>query len=239
MRRSVRVLALGAATVAAAAAVTLAIRPASAAETIANPGFESGLANWSCSSVSSAVTGHAHSGSMSLAGGANNSDNAQCTQTVAVNPSTSYTLSAFVNGSYVFIGATGTGTSVPSNWTPGTNGAYQQLSVTFTTGASTHSVTVFVHGWYAQGTYYADDFSMPGAGGGPSPSTAPPSTPNTSPSPKPTATSSPTPTPTGSPKPPPITTFRAPAYFMPLDNSPQNLRTAMDATGPNAFNLAF
>ena len=50
----------------------------------------------------SAVTGHAHSGSMSLAGGANNSDNAQCTQTVAVNPSTSYTLSATV------IGASGT-----------------------------------------------------------------------------------------------------------------------------------
>ena len=204
MRRSVRVLALGAATVAAAAAVTLAIRPASAAETIANPGFESGLANWSCSSVSSAVTGHAHSGSMSLAGGANNSDNAQCTQTVAVNPSTSYTLSAFVNGSYVFIGATGTGTSDPSNWTPGTSGAFQQLSVTFTTGASTHSVTVFVHGWYGQGTYFADDFSMPGAGGGPSPtattkSPTPSPTATKSPSPSPSPTRSPTPTPTPTP----------------------------------------
>src|SRR5947207_4036535 len=238
MRRSVRVLALGAATVAAAAAVTLAIRPASAAETIANPGFESGLANWSCSSVSSAVTGHAHSGSMSLAGGANNSDNAQCTQTVAVNPSTSYTLSAFVNGSYVFIGATGTGTSDPSNWTPGTNGAYQQLSVTFTTGASTHSVTVFVHGWYAQGTYYADDFSMPGAGGGPSPTAT-----TKSPTPSPTATNSPSASPSPprspTPTPTPITTFRAPAYFMPLDNSPQNIGAPMDATGLKAFNLAF
>ncbi len=237
MRRSARI-ALGTAA-AAVGAMALAVPAASAAETIANPGFESGLANWSCTSVSSAVTGHAHSGSMSLAGGANGSDNAQCTQNVSVTPNTRYTLSAFVNGNYVYIGATGTGTSDPSNWTPGTNGAYQQLSVTFTTGASTHSVTVFVHGWYAQGTYYADDFSMPGAGGGPSPSTAPPSTPNTSPSPKPTATSSPTPTPTGSPKPPPITTFRAPAYFMPLDNSPQNLGTAMDATGLKAFNLAF
>jgi hypothetical protein len=29
--------------------------------------------------------------------------------------------------------------------------------VSFTTGGSTTSVTVFVHGWYAQGTIFADD----------------------------------------------------------------------------------
>jgi hypothetical protein len=32
--------------------------------------------------------------------------------------------------------------------------------VPFTTGASTTSVTVFVHGWYAQGTIFADDLSV-------------------------------------------------------------------------------
>ena len=64
------------------------------------------------------------------------------------------------NGSYVYIGTTGDGTSDVSTWTPGTGGAFSQLSVSFTTGASTTSMTIFVHGWYAQPTYYADDFSV-------------------------------------------------------------------------------
>src|SRR5436190_1931789 len=100
------------------AEVNVAVTPAEAAagvtaatNTIANPGFESGLAGWSCTSVSSAVTGHAHAGTMALQGAANNSDNAQCTQNVTVTPNTRYTLSAWVNGNYVFIGATNTGGS--------------------------------------------------------------------------------------------------------------------------------
>jgi chitinase len=93
-------------------------------------------------------------------GAVSNSDDAQCTQTVNVSPNTKYTLSGWVNGSYVYIGVSGTGTSDVNNWTPGTGGAFSQLSVSFTTGASTTSVTIYVHGWYAQGTYYADDFSV-------------------------------------------------------------------------------
>jgi chitinase len=77
-----------------------------------------------------------------------------------VKPSTTYTLSAWVDGSYVFIGDTGTGGTDTSTWTPGTGGAYSQLSTTFTTGSGTTSVTVWVHGWYGQGTYYADDVSV-------------------------------------------------------------------------------
>jgi hypothetical protein len=98
--------------------------------------------------------------------------------------------------------------------------------VSFTTGAATTSVTVFVHGWYGQPTYYADDFSMPGPGG--------------SPSPTPTKTASPSPSPTTSvPPPPPNGNFRAPIYFMPLDNQPQNITDAMNASGARNFNLAF
>jgi hypothetical protein len=33
-------------------------------------------------------------------------------------------------------------------------------TTTFTTGASTTSVTIFVHGWYGQGTVNADDVSV-------------------------------------------------------------------------------
>jgi chitinase len=104
-----------------------------------------------------------------------------------VTPNTNYTLSAYVNGAYVYIGVSGTGTNDVNTWTPGTNGAYTQLSVGFTTGANTTSVTIYVHGWYGQGTYYADDFNLPGTGG-PLPT---PTATSTSPSPTATATATP------------------------------------------------
>ncbi|HYW23023.1 MAG TPA: carbohydrate binding domain-containing protein [Terriglobales bacterium] len=127
---------------------------------LASPGFESGsLSPWSCSPLDSVVAGPVHSGSHALAAAANNSDNAQCTQTIAVQPNHSYTLTGWVQGTYAFIGVTGTGTSDTSNFTP-SSATYTQLSVPFTTGASTTSVTVYVHGWYAQGTIFADDFSV-------------------------------------------------------------------------------
>jgi Carbohydrate binding domain/Glycosyl hydrolases family 18 len=229
MRRSGRLALAAGAVVAVVAAVSVAATAAQAdTNTISNPGFESGLTGWSCTATSTAGGGHAHSGAASLIGTPAGQDNAQCTQTVTVAPSTKYTLSAWVNGSYVYIGATGTGTTDVSTWTPGTGG-YQQLSVSFTTGASTRSVTVFVHGWYGQPTYYADDFSMPGPGGGtPTPTATPTKT--TSPSPSPT---------TSVPPPPPNGNFRAPIYFMPLDNQPQNITDAMNASGARNFNLAF
>src|SRR5579859_5212230 len=147
-----------------------------AANLVANPGFETGtLSGWTCSPLDSVATSPVHSGSFALAGAANNSDNAQCTQVVAVVPSSSYTLSAFVQGNYVYIGDTGTGTSDTNNWTPGAT-SWQQLSTTFSTGSSTTSVTIYVHGWYAQGTYFADDFSLTGpapGGGAGSPPAAP------------------------------------------------------------------
>src|SRR5262249_6391722 len=144
---------------------------------IIDPGFESGLSGWSCPSNASAVTGHAHTGTYALAGAASASDTAQGTQNISVSPNTTYTLSAYVNGSYVFLGVSGAVSA--SNWTPGTGGSYQPLSVTFSTGSAT-TVTVFVHGWYGTGTYYADDFSLPVASGNPSPT-------NTSASPVPSS----------------------------------------------------
>ena len=128
---------------------------------IANAGFESGsLSGWDCSGTDSVVTSPVHSGGHALQGGANDSDDAQCSQSITVAPNTTYTLSAWVDGSYVFIGATGTGSNDSDNWVQATNGAFTQLSTSFTTGSATHSVTIYVHGWYAQGTYFADDFSL-------------------------------------------------------------------------------
>ncbi|MFJ3333910.1 chitinase [Streptomyces sp. NPDC086766] len=138
-----------------------------------NPGFESGLGDWACSAGSgTAVSSPVHSGSAALKAAPAGQDDARCAQTVAVRPGATYTLSAWVRGGYAYLGATGTGTTDVSTWTPDTT-AWKQLSTTFTTGASTTSVTVYLHGWYGQAAYYADDVSVfgpdGGGGGGPSP----------------------------------------------------------------------
>jgi hypothetical protein len=222
MSRRVRLALLGTAIAVTLTTIGLAIPAALAAtNTIANPGFESGnLSSWSCDATDSVVTGHAHGGTYALAGNPGASTTAQCTQTVSVAANTSYTLTGFVNGPYVYIGLVGGA----STWTTSTS--YTQLSVTFTSGSAT-TVTVFVHGWYGQGTYYADDFTMNGPGG------------TTSPTPTPTRTTA-SPTPTVSTSPPPSNgNFLNPVYFMPLDNSPQNITDAINASGVKNYNLAF
>ncbi|AZP21540.1 fibronectin type III domain-containing protein [Streptomyces aquilus] len=136
---------------------------AQAANILTNPGLESGsLSPWSCTgNLGSVVSSPVHSGSKALAGAVSSSDNAKCSQTVAVKPNTAYTLSGWVRGSYVYLGVDGGA----STWTSSPS-AYAQLSVGFTTGASQTSATIYTHGWYAQGTYYADDISLDGPGGG-------------------------------------------------------------------------
>jgi carbohydrate binding protein with CBM4/9 domain len=124
-----------------------------------NGGFEAGLASWSCSTVDSVVSSPVHSGSHSLSAAANNSDNGQCTQTIAVQANHSYTLSAWVQGNYAFIGVSGGGTGDPSTFSPSSSG-FTQLSVPFTTGSGVSSLTVFVHGWFAQGTVFVDDVAV-------------------------------------------------------------------------------
>ncbi|MGW3507198.1 chitinase [Streptomyces sp. NPDC000994] len=144
-----------------------------------NAGFESGLSNWSCSAGSgTTVSSPVHGGSTALKATPAGLDNAQCTQTVAVKPNSTYTLSAWVQGGYTYLGATGTGTTDVSTWTPD-SASWKQLSTTFTTGSSTTSVTVYLHGWYGQAAYYADDVSVfgPDGGGGGDPAPTVPSAP--------------------------------------------------------------
>ncbi|WP_371674417.1 glycoside hydrolase family 18 protein [Streptomyces sp. NBC_00289] len=131
-----------------------------------NAGFESGLNNWTCSAGSgTAVSSPVHGGSAALRATPAGQDNARCTQTVAVKPNSTYTLSAWVQGGYAYLGATGTGTTDVSTWTPD-SASWKQLTTTFSTGASTTSVTVYTHGWYGQAAYYADDLSVYGPDGG-------------------------------------------------------------------------
>ncbi|MCJ1677838.1 glycoside hydrolase family 18 protein [Streptomyces sp. APSN-46.1] len=160
---------LGAASLAAGGLTALATGTAQAADVnvARNGGFESGLANWSCSGGSGAVVSSpVYAGAGALKATPAGSDNARCSQTVTVKPNSTYTLSTQVQGSYVYLGATGTGTQDVSTWTPGSGGGWQKLSTTFSTGPSTTQVTVYTHGWYGQPAYVADEFSVFGPDGG-------------------------------------------------------------------------
>ncbi|RSS80958.1 chitinase [Streptomyces sp. WAC06614] len=160
---------LGAAALTASGLTVLASGTAQAADVnvARNPGFESGLAHWTCTAGSGTTVGApVHTGAAALKATPAGSDNARCSQTVTVKPNSTYSLGAQVQGSYVYLGASGTGTQDVSTWTPGTGGGWQKLSTTFTTGPSTTQVTVYTHGWYGQPAYVVDEFSVFGPDGG-------------------------------------------------------------------------
>ncbi|MFF4171256.1 chitinase [Streptomyces sp. NPDC001744] len=146
-----------------------------------NAGFENGLANWACSGGSgTAVSSPVRTGTGALKAAPAGLDNAKCAQTVTVKPHSTYTLSAWVQGGYAYLGAsgTGTGTGSVSTWTPDSP-SWKQLTTTFTTGASTTSVEIYTHGWYGTSPYLVDDVSVfgPDGGGVPDPDPVVPSTP--------------------------------------------------------------
>ncbi|WP_314411024.1 chitinase [Streptomyces kroppenstedtii] len=144
-----------------------------------NAGYESGLSNWTCSAASGAtVSSPVHGGAAALKATPAGQDNARCSQTVAVKANSTYTLSAWMQGGYAYLGASGTGTTDVSTWTPDSS-SWKQLTTSFTTGANTTSVTVYTHGWYGQAAYFADDVSVfgPDGGGGGDPDPVVPATP--------------------------------------------------------------
>ncbi|MEU7391395.1 chitinase [Streptomyces tanashiensis] len=153
-----------------AAGGLLALTPAAQAadtELARNGGFEAGLDGWTCTVGSGAVVpSPVHGGTKALQATPAGSDNAKCSQTVTVKPGSTYTLSGWVRGSYVYLGASGTGTTDVSTWT-GSAPDWQKLTTSFTTGASTTSVTIYTHGWYGTPAYQADDLSLYGPGGDP------------------------------------------------------------------------
>ncbi|MFE9027153.1 chitinase [Streptomyces iakyrus] len=179
-RRSLRIWS-GAVTAALALTLTT-VGQANAADVnnARNAGFEAGLSDWTCSAGSGAtVSSPVRTGTAALRATPAGQDNARCTQTVRVQPDSTYSLGAWVRGGYAYLGVTGTGTTDVSTWTPDST-SWKQLSTTFRTGASTTSVTVYTHGWYGQAAYYADDVSVfgPDGGGGTDPGPTVPAAPS-------------------------------------------------------------
>ncbi|MFB8777217.1 chitinase [Streptomyces broussonetiae] len=142
------------------------------ADLIANGGFETGLGGWTCTAATT-VGSPVRSGSSALRATPAGSDNARCAQTVTVRPDSQYTLTAHVQGSYVYVGASGTGTTDVSAWTQSAP-SWQPLTTTFRTGPGTTRVTVYTHGWYGTGAYHADDISLTGPSTDPGQPPAPP-----------------------------------------------------------------
>jgi chitinase len=136
-------------------------QPAGPAATVVNGGFESGaLEPWTCTgNLGRIISSPVRSGGHALSGSPTSSDNAQCQETVAVQPGHSYRLSGAVRGAYVYLGVSGAQGGDQSTWTPQAT-SYVTLAVPFTAGPRTTSVTVWVHGWYQQGTYQADDITI-------------------------------------------------------------------------------
>ncbi|MFB7909306.1 polysaccharide deacetylase family protein [Kitasatospora sp. NPDC056076] len=140
-----------------------------------NPGFElpspaladwGSIPGWSCTggpAEAAVTTSGAHSGTSALTvTPANDDSTGECAQTVAVQPGTTYTASAWVRGNFVYLGATGTGRDVAPAWTETTSGGWQQLTTRFTTGPNAHSIRLYVHGWYQQGPFSVDDVRVDG-----------------------------------------------------------------------------
>ncbi|MFJ9947785.1 chitinase [Kitasatospora sp. NPDC091207] len=197
---------------------------AAAGNLVSNGGFDAGsTAGWVCTGAASVVSTPVHSGTGALQATPGAGDTAECTQTISVLPNTSYALSAWVQGPYVYLGARGTGGTDPSSWS--NQNSWNQLSSTFTTGANVKSVTLFVHGWYGQSAYLADDITLSGPGGTTTPSPTATATPTPTATASPTATATPTPTATPTQTATPTPTATATSTTPPVTGLPKHAVT--------------
>ncbi len=114
-RPLVTLLTAAALAVSGTTALTSAARAADA-DLAGNGGFESGLTGRTCT-AGTTVPSPVHSGTAALRATPEGADNARCAQTVTVKPDAQYTLAGCVRGAYVYLGASGTGTSDVSAWT--------------------------------------------------------------------------------------------------------------------------
>jgi len=143
-----------------AAGLVAASGSASAANLIANPGFETGsTSGWTCLGNNTVTRSPVHSGTYALATTSVGLGIGRCSQTVAVKPNTTYTVSVWVQG-----GPARLGIDLCCSISD-TAAGYTKLSMPFVSGASQTSAELFVHGFYGAGTVYFDDVVLDGPGG--------------------------------------------------------------------------
>ncbi|GAA4416188.1 chitinase [Actinokineospora soli] len=226
--------ALVAAVAVCAGLVLVTTGTASAANLLLNPGFETGnLTGWTCTGSASVTSTDKKTGAYAVTATPAGQDNARCSQTVTVQPGQRYTLTAWVKGAYTYLGASGTGTTDVSTWTPST--AWTQLSTAFTTGASTRQVTVYVHSWYGQPSYFADDINLDGPGSPPTLTTTPTTTTTTT-----TTATTTTTTTTTTPQPPTgLPKHVLTGYWHNFDNGARVLKIADVPTTYDIIAVAF
>lgn len=123
-----------------------------------NGNFETGGINhWRCED-SRATVSPGSIGLYALDSVVSTNSTGRCSQTVAVRPNSTYQLSAYVRGHYVHLGAVG----YKPSWTPSAS-PWTRLINTFTTGPGTDTIEVYVHGWYNQGRFAADEITLFGS----------------------------------------------------------------------------
>jgi hypothetical protein len=134
---------------------TLTVNGSGGPGALVNGGFESGLSPWTCQPGGTTVASPVHSGAHALVVAPTSSQTGECDQSLTLQPGHSYTLTGWVQGQYAYVGVSGDANA--STWA--SSSGWTKLTVPFTTGSS-GKVTVYVHGWYAQGDVYADDFAV-------------------------------------------------------------------------------
>lgn len=133
--------------------------PPTATNVVTDGGFESGaLASWSCvTGTAAAVTGHAQTGTDSLALTPTDSLTAECTQNVTVVAGKQYTLSAALAGGSAPIAVT---LKINGSTVNSTGSAYSTKTISFT-AATSGQLQLSLSAYKQQaGTGYVDDVSL-------------------------------------------------------------------------------
>jgi hypothetical protein len=130
---------------------------------IVDPGFENNSSAWNVGWNASIEASNAHTGTNSVRIGKTSSQNGSAEQIITgLLPNTRYTLSGWLKadaGASVIIGVKNFGAAQITS-TNTTAIAYEQKSITFTTGASNTSATIFVFRNTGTGYGYGDDLSL-------------------------------------------------------------------------------
>ncbi|QJD86274.1 carbohydrate binding domain-containing protein [Cohnella herbarum] len=127
---------------------------------VGNPGFESGVANpWTGSGTANVTASNVHSGSYAAqVGGAGSAFE----QAIAVSPNTTYAMSGFAkvaaSGEQVSIGVKNHGGAQQA--VPLSSTSYAKGSLTFTTGPTNTTATIFLSKDSGTGNAFGDDFSV-------------------------------------------------------------------------------